>query len=462
MTTRYNVQATETKWQKIWADKQSFKAIPDSSRAKYYVLSMLPYPSGRIHMGHVRNYTLGDVVARAKRAQGFNVLHPMGWDAFGLPAENAARDRGIHPAEWTYDNIKNMRAELKRIGLSIDWDREFATCDVTYYKHQQKLFLDFLQAGFVYRKEAWANWDPVDHTVLANEQVIDGKGWRSGAPVEKRKLSQWFFKITEYADELLDALRHLGRWPEKVRIMQENWIGKSAGAKLRFELKGQKGCGSKFSRRGPIRFSAHPLSLSLPIIRWQRNWRRKIKSSRTFIAECNSAGTSEAVIEAAEKTGYDTGLKAQHVFDEKWMLPVYVANFVLMEYGTGAIFGCPAHDQRDLEFARKYKLDVLPVVLPPDEDPKKFTIGNEAYVGPGKIYNSGPLDGLTVEEAKIDAIAKIEQLKARVMALCSIACAIGASAASVTGDARFPLFIANPAVPCRYLKRICRSSCRMM
>ncbi len=429
MTTRYNVQATESKWQKIWAEKQSFKATRDSTRQKYYVLSMLPYPSGRIHMGHVRNYTLGDVVARLKRAQGFNVLHPMGWDAFGLPAENAARDRKIHPAQWTHENIDTMRAELQRMGFSIDWSREFATCDVTYYKHQQKLFLDFLKAGFVYRKEAWANWDPVDQTVLANEQVIDGKGWRSGAPVEKRKLAQWFFKITTYADPLLNALSHLDRWPEKVRIMQENWIGKSAGALVKFGLEARdqrleagenKSLASSlqppasievFTTRPDTLFGAsfvaispnHPLATELAA---------KDAKLAAFIAECNTSGTSEAVIEAAEKKGYDTGLKAKHVFDDEWMLPVYVANFVLMEYGTGAIFGCPAHDQRDLDFARKYGLEVLPVVLPPNEDPKTFAIANEAYIGPGKIYNSGPLDGLTVEEAKIDAIAEIETLKA--------------------------------------------------
>jgi leucyl-tRNA synthetase len=409
--TRYNAQATEAKWQKIWDERQSFKAAPDPSRPKYYVLSMLPYPSGRIHMGHVRNYTLGDVVARYKRAQGFNVLHPMGWDAFGLPAENAARDRKIHPAKWTHENIDTMRAELKRMGLSLDWSREFATCDPSYYKHQQKLFLDFLKAGFVDRKEAWANWDPVDHTVLANEQVIDGKGWRSGAPVEKRKLAQWFFKITLYADQLVDALEKLERWPEKVRIMQENWIGRSAGAKLRFPLKGRKDSVEVFTTRPDTLFGASFIALS-PNHPLAAELAKTDAKLAAFIAECNRSGTSEAALETAEKQGYDTGLKAVHVFDEDWLLPVYVANFVLMEYGSGAIFGCPAHDQRDLDFARKYKLDVLPVVLPPDADPKSFTIANEAYLGPGKIFNSGPLDGLSVEEAKIEAIDKIEEFKA--------------------------------------------------
>ena len=317
----------------------------------------------------------------------------MGWDAFGLPAENAARERKIHPAQWTYDNIKNMRAELVRMGLAIDWSREFATCDPTYYKHQQKLFLDFLKDGLAYRKESWVNWDPVDHTVLANEQVIEGRGWRSGAVVEKRKLSQWFFKITEYADELLEALRHLDRWPEKVRLMQENWIGKSAGARLNFKLAGQKDAIEVFTTRPDTLFGAsfvaispnHPLAMELA---------KKDSKLAAFIAECNRTGTSEMAIETAEKLGYDTGLKAQHVFDEKWMLPVYVANFVLMEYGTGAIFGCPAHDQRDLDFAHKYTLAVKPVVLPPDAHKQSFAVGDEAYVGPGTIYDSAFLDGL--------------------------------------------------------------------
>jgi leucyl-tRNA synthetase len=413
MTARYNVQETEVKWQKIWADKQSFKATEDKARPKYYVMSMFPYPSGRIHMGHVRNYTLGDVVARYKRAQGFNVLHPMGWDAFGLPAENAARDRKIHPAKWTYDNIKTMRGELQRMGLSIDWSREFATCDPAYYKHQQKLFLDFLKAGLAYRKESWVNWDPVDHTVLANEQVIDGKGWRSGAPVEKRKLSQWFFKITAYVEELLAALGTLDRWPEKVRLMQENWIGKSAGAKVRFSLKGRPDAIEVFTTRPDTLFGASFIALS-PNHPMAAELAKKDAKLAAFIAECNRSGTSEAAIETAEKLGYDTGLKAGHVFDKNELLPVYVANFVLMEYGAGAIFGCPAHDQRDLDFARKYGLPVKPVVLPPNEDPKSFSIGNEAYTGPGVIYNSQFLDGLGVEEAKKKAIAEIEKHKAGV------------------------------------------------
>jgi leucyl-tRNA synthetase len=432
---RYNVREAELKWQKIWADQQSFKAVEDKSKPKYYVMSMFPYPSGRIHMGHVRNYTLSDVVARYKRAQGFNVLHPMGWDAFGLPAENAARDRKIHPAKWTHDNIKTMRAELVRMGLAIDWSREFATCDPTYYKHQQKLFLDFLKEGLVYRKESWVNWDPVDHTVLANEQVIDGKGWRSNAPVEKRKLSQWFFKITSYADDLLTALGTLDRWPEKVRLMQENWIGKSAGARVRFNLSmpvAEQGSGSRgqgkdsdpatdhrppitaievFTTRPDTLYGASFIALS-PNHPLAAELAKKDAKLAAFIAECNRTGTSEVAIETGEKHGYDTGLKALHVFDDAWQLPVYIANFVLMDYGAGAIFGCPAHDQRDLDFARKYGLEVTPVVLPHDADAATFNVANEAYTGPGTIYHSHFLDGLSTDEARKRAIEKIESLKA--------------------------------------------------
>ncbi|HEU0117806.1 MAG TPA: leucine--tRNA ligase [Alphaproteobacteria bacterium] len=408
MSTRYNVQSVEAKWQKIWADKKSFEAHEDKSKKKYYVMSMFPYPSGRIHMGHVRNYTLSDVVARYKRAQGFNVLHPMGWDAFGLPAENAARERKVHPAQWTYENIKNMRAELVRMGLALDWSREFATCDPTYYKHQQKLFLDFLKAGFVDRKESWVNWDPVDHTVLANEQVIDGRGWRSGAVVEKRKLSQWFLKITMYADDLLQALGTLDRWPEKVRLMQENWIGKSAGARVNFKLAGRGDSVEVFTTRPDTLFGASFLALS-PNHPLAAEMAQKDAKLAAFIAECNRTGTSEVAIETAEKHGYDTGLKAQHVFDENWQLPVYVANFVLMEYGTGAIFGCPAHDQRDLDFARKYNLKVTPVVLSPGEEKKNTFEGSEAYTGPGTIYNSKFLDGLEIEDAKQKSISEIEK-----------------------------------------------------
>ncbi|MEJ0061982.1 MAG: leucine--tRNA ligase [Alphaproteobacteria bacterium] len=407
--TRYNVQAAEAKWQTFWQGRDSFKAAEDPAKPKYYVLSMFPYPSGRIHMGHVRNYTLSDVVARYKRALGFNVLCPMGWDAFGLPAENAARDNKVHPAKWTYDNIAVMRGELQRIGLAIDWSREFATCDAAYYKQQQKLFLDFWRAGLVYRKESWVNWDPVDHTVLANEQVIDGRGWRSGALVEKRKLSQWFLKITDYAEDLLAALKSLDRWPEKVRLMQENWIGKSAGAKLSFKLVERDGGIEVFTTRPDTLFGAsfialsphHPLAASLAA---------DSSELAGFIAECNRTGTSEAALEAQEKLGYDTGLRVQHPFLKDSRLPVYVANFVLMEYGTGAIFGCPAHDQRDLDFANRYGLPIRPVVIPEDGD--RIIISTEAYTGPGRLRHSGFLDGLDVEQGKAAAIKKLEELGA--------------------------------------------------
>ena len=409
--TRYNPQITEAKWQSIWTKKQSFKAVEDTSRPKYFVMSMFPYPSGRIHMGHVRNYTLSDVVARYKRAQGFNVLHPMGWDAFGLPAENAARDRGIHPSKWTHENIANMRRELDSMGLALDWSREVATCDPSYYRHQQKLFLDFLKAGLIYRKESWVNWDPIDNTVLANEQVIDGKGWRSGAVVEKRKLSQWFLKITACAEDLLSSLQTLDRWPEKVRLMQENWIGKSQGARVKFAVKDSADSIEVFTTRPDTLFGAsfvaisanHPLATELA---------KKDEKLAAFIVECNRIGTTEAAIETAEKRGYDTGLKVEHAFDATWNLPVYVANFVLMEYGTGAIFGCPAHDQRDLDFARKYSLSVKPVVLPPDADAATFAVGTEAFTEEGTLYNSQFLDGLAIEDAKKRAIVEIEKRNA--------------------------------------------------
>ncbi|MGH6977382.1 MAG: leucine--tRNA ligase, partial [Stellaceae bacterium] len=341
----------------------------------------------------------------------FNVLHPMGWDAFGLPAENAAMASGDHPARWTYANIAVMRGQLKRMGLSYDWRREIATCHPDYYKHEQKMFLDFLAAGLAYRKESWVNWDPVENTVLANEQVIDGRGWRSGAPVEKRLLSQWVLKTTAFASELLDALATLGRWPERVKLMQENWIGRSEGARVFFALSGRDDRLEVFTTRPDTLFGAsflaiapnHPLAEALA---------ERDAKLRDFIAECNRMGTSEAVIETAEKMGHDTGIKATHPFDAKRSLPVYVANFVLMEYGTGAIFGCPAHDQRDLEFARKYRLPVTPVVLPPDADAKSFAIADEAYTGDGVHINSGFLDGLDVPAAKHRAIAEIEQRQA--------------------------------------------------
>ena len=408
-STRYNFKETERKWQQRWDERKSFAAKRDPQRPKYYVLEMFPYPSGRIHMGHVRNYTMGDVLARYMRAKGFNVLHPMGWDAFGLPAENAAIAQNVHPAKWTYENIATMRGQLKSMGLSLDWDREIATCHPEYYRHEQRMFLEMLEAGLAYRKEAMVNWDPIDQTVLANEQVIDGRGWRSGALVEKRTLSQWFFRITAYSDELLAALGQLERWPAKVRLMQENWIGRSEGARFFFKVKNSEERIEVFSTRPDTLYGAsfvalspnHPLAAELA---------KKNEKLAAFIAECNRMGTSEATLETAEKQGFDTGLKAIHPFDPGWTLPVYVANFVLMEYGSGAIFGCPAHDQRDLDFARKYKLPVTPVVLPRGEDPKAFAVANEAYVGDGTLFNSDFLDGMDVPSALKAAIGRLTAL----------------------------------------------------
>jgi leucyl-tRNA synthetase len=408
---RYNYKEAEPKWQRIWAEKGCFAAGSDLTRPKYYVLEMFPYPSGRIHMGHVRNYAMGDVVARYRRARGYNVLHPMGWDAFGLPAENAARDQKIHPARWTYDNIASMRGELKRMGLSLDWGRELATCHPGYYAYQQALFLDFLDADLAYRKEAFVNWDPVDHTVLANEQVIDGRGWRSGAPVEKRKLSQWFLKITAYADELLESLKTLDRWPEKVRLMQENWIGKSTGAEVKFRLDGRSEQLTIFTTRPDTLYGASFLALS-PDHPLAEEVSRSDPALAAFIAECRSAGTSEAVVEAQEKRGYKTPLQAIHPLQPDQRLPVYVANFVLMEYGAGAIFGCPAHDQRDLDFARKYKLPVIPVVCPPGEDPKTFAVGDTAFTDDGLLINSDFINGMDVESAKKAVGQRLRELKA--------------------------------------------------
>jgi leucyl-tRNA synthetase len=416
---RYNVRESEAKWRKAWADAQIFKTDNNDPRPKYYVLEMFPYPSGRIHMGHVRNYAMGDVVARYRRARGFNVLHPMGWDAFGLPAENAAMQNNTSPAEWTYANIAAMRAQLQSMGLSLDWSREIATCDPSYYKHQQKLFLDFLAAGLVTRKQSKVNWDPVDQTVLANEQVIDGRGWRSGAPVEQRELTQWFLKITDYSDDLLASLDHLERWPEKVRLMQKNWIGRSEGLLVRFvvdpatlgALKGELETseldiyttrpdtlfGAKFMAIAPD----HPLAAAAA---------KHDPALAAFIEDTRRMGTSVAAIETAEKKGYDTGLKVLHPFDPAWRLPVYVANFVLMEYGTGAIFGCPAHDQRDLDFVRAYGLGVTPVVCPPELDPANFIIDSVAYDGNGVMINSRFLDGMPVEQAKEEVARRLEQI----------------------------------------------------
>jgi leucyl-tRNA synthetase len=404
---RYNFQETEVKWRGRWEQSGKFAVSIDTTRPKYYVLEMFPYPSGRIHMGHVRNYALGDLVARYKKARGFNVLHPMGWDAFGLPAENAAFERRVHPADWTNENIRTMREQLQAMGLSYDWNRELATCSPDYYRHEQKMFLDFLRNGLAYRKESWVNWDPAENTVLANEQVIDGRGWRSGAAVEKRLLSQWFLKITEYGDDLLESIKTLDRWPERVRLMQHNWIGRSEGAHVRFEIAGRDDALEVFTTRPDTLFGAsfcaiaanHPLAASLA---------EGDDNLAGFIAECNRLSTSEAAIENAEKRGHDTGLKVRHPIVDGLELPIYVANFVLMEYGTGAIFGCPAHDQRDLDFARAYNLPVLPVVLPVGEDGSQFEIGDEAYIGAGTLFNSGFLNGLAIEAAKTTITKHLE------------------------------------------------------
>ena len=415
---RYNPKEAEPKWQAAWTAAQVFEAGADSDKPAYYVLEMFPYPSGRIHIGHVRNYAMGDVIARYKKACGYNVLHPMGWDAFGMPAENAAMQTNSHPATWTWGNIETMRGQLKRMGLAIDWSREFATCDPAYYRHQQRMFLEFWKRGFAYRKESSVNWDPVDQTVLANEQVIDGKGWRSGAPVERRKLAQWFFRITDAADDLLEALDdgRLKGWPENVRLMQRNWIGKSKGLQMKFHFEAGTSAPASFEDGLEI-YTTRPDTLYgasfcavAPDHPLATHFAEKDPALADFIAECQKTGTSEEAIEKAEKKGMALPLRVAHPFAEGKTLPVYVANFILMQYGTGAIFGCPAHDQRDLDFVRKYGLDVIPVVLPPDADPQSFEIGNEAYVGPGKLFNSDFLDGLDVEEGVAAAIAKIEEM----------------------------------------------------
>ena len=407
MATRYDPQSAEPRWHDAWEKAEIFRTKSPAEapgQPKAYVLEMFPYPSGRLHMGHVRNYALGDVVARHKRAKGYNVLHPMGWDAFGMPAENAAMERGVHPGQWTYANIAAMKAQFRKLGLSLDWSREFATCDPAYYGAQQGLFLKLFDRGLVYRKASKVNWDPVDNTVLANEQVIDGRGWRSGAPVEQRELTQWFFRITAYAEDLLEAVTRLDRWPEKVRTMQSNWIGRSEGLELEFVFTqpppGDDSRGiTVFTTRPDTIFGAsfialspdHPLTLQLAA---------DTPGIAEFRARCAQLGTSEEAIEKAEKLGFDTGLTVEHPFQPGRQLPVWIANFVLMGYGTGAIFGCPAHDQRDLDFARKFGLGIHPVVLPAGEDPETFDIGKEAYTGPGHIFRSSFLDGMTIEEAK--------------------------------------------------------------
>ncbi|MFN3451043.1 MAG: leucine--tRNA ligase [Sphingorhabdus sp.] len=404
---RFNPHVADARWQKIWDERGSYVADDNSPKPRAYVLEMFPYPSGRIHIGHVRNYTMGDVLARYKRMTGHEVLHPMGWDAFGMPAENAAMEKKVHPGGWTRDNIANMKAQLKRLGFAIDWTRELATCEPEYYGHEQALFLKLYAAGLVYRKESAVNWDPVDMTVLANEQVIDGKGWRSGAPVERRKLSQWFLKIIDFAEDLLAGLGSLDQWPDKVRLMQENWIGKSQGLKCRFRFPGGNDGIDVFTTRPDTMFGAsfvaiaadHPVAQKLAA---------NAPALQTFIEECRKGGTTAADIETAEKLGFNTGLTVEHPLDPSWHLPVYVANFVLMDYGTGAVFGCPAHDQRDLDFARKYHLPVTRVVADGDLTDSSFD-GNVAYTNPGVIVNSHWMNGMTVDQAKADVIAKAEK-----------------------------------------------------
>ncbi|MCK1518667.1 leucine--tRNA ligase [Bradyrhizobium sp. 190] len=409
---RYNARDSEPRWQRQWDEKAIFASKNDDSRPKYYVLEMFPYPSGRIHMGHVRNYAMGDVLARFMRAQGYNVLHPMGWDAFGLPAENAAIERKVAPKAWTYDNIAAMKKQLQTMGLSLDWSREFATCDPSYYKHQQKMFLDFLGAGLAEREKRKINWDPVDMTVLANEQVIDGRGWRSGAVVEQREMNQWVFKITKYSQELLDALDSLDRWPDKVRLMQRNWIGRSEGLLLRFALDPATTPAGEselkiFTTRPDTLFGAKFMAIAAdhPLAQAAAAKNQKLAE---FIADVKKIGTAQEIIDTAEKQGFDTGIKAVHPFDPSWKLPVYVANFVLMEYGTGAIFGCPGHDQRDLDFVNKYGLGVTPVVCPEGQDPKTFFITDTAYDGDGRMINSRFLDGMTIEQAKEEIAKRLE------------------------------------------------------
>ena len=420
---RYEPKTAEPRQQARWADADAFRTPTEGTgRPKYYVLEMFPYPSGNIHMGHARNYVMGDVVARSRRAQGFDVLHPMGWDAFGLPAENAAIERGVHPGDWTWSNIAAMRDQLKLLGLSLDWSREFATCDPAYYGKQQAWFLELFRRGLVYRKDSVVNWDPVDNTVLANEQVVDGRGWRSGALVEKRKLNQWFLRITDYADDLIEGLKELeGRWPDKVRLMQENWIGKSRGATLWWDIVEAPDflppspAGEPNHARDPIEvyttrpdtlFGASFLALSAdhPLTRAIAEHRPDVAD---FIKACAQTGTSEADIEKAEKLGVDLGVRVRHPFDPSRTVPVWAANFVLSTYGSGAIFGCPAHDQRDFEFASKYGLPIVAVVKPDGAD-DDFSVGSEAYTGPGAIFQSDFLNGLDVEAAKAEAIARLE------------------------------------------------------
>ena len=402
---RYNFKNTEPKWQKHWEDKKIFKATIDKNKKKFYCLEMFPYPSGNIHMGHVRNYTIGDVLSRYKKLQGFNVLHPMGWDSFGMPAENAARLNNLDPKDWTEKNIKTMKSQLKKLGLSIDWEREISTCSPDYYKHQQIFFLELYDKGLVYRKESYVNWDPVDETVLANEQVIDGKGWRSGALVERKKLNQWFFNITKFSQELLDGLNKLDQWPNKVKTMQKNWIGRSFGCEIDFQIEGDLPVNEiKCYTTRPdtlYGFSFLAISADHPISKFYE----KNNDFLSFKKLCSKTGTTEESIAQAEKIGFKTDLMAINPLNNK-KVPVYFANFVLMDYGFGAVFGCPAHDQRDLDFAKKYELEVIPVVKPENET-DQYQIENEAYTDAGIIYNSELLNGLKAPNESIPQAIKI-------------------------------------------------------
>jgi len=396
---RYNFKIVEEKWQKIWEENKVFSANIEKNKKKFYCLEMFPYPSGKIHMGHVRNYTIGDVLARYKTLQNFNVLHPMGWDSFGMPAENAARQNNLNPKAWTEKNISVMKNQLKKLGLSIDWDKEISTCSPEYYKHQQEFFLELYDKGLVYRKENYVNWDPVDQTVLANEQVIDGKGWRSGAIVERKKLNQWFFKITEFSQELLESLETLKDWPNKVKIMQQNWIGRSYGCEIKFKIESKKNIEEIkcYTTRPDTLFGMSFLALSIdhPIAKFYAADPNFIK----FKKECSKSGTTEESIAAAEKLGFKTDLLAINPLDKSMKVPVYFANFVLMDYGLGAVFGCPAHDQRDLDFAKKYNLSIVPVVRP--EKDKNFLINDKAYTENGYLFNSGFLNDLKVPSESI-------------------------------------------------------------
>ena len=406
---RYNHKVVEKKWQDIWSEKKTNSVKIDKNKRKFYCLEMFPYPSGKIHMGHVRNYTIGDVLARYKKLRGYNVLHPMGWDSFGLPAENAARENNLHPKDWTKKNIETMKIQLKLLGLSLDWDREISTCDPAYYKHQQEFFLELFEKNLVYKKDTYVNWDPAEQSVLANEQVINGKGWRSGATVERKKLSQWFFNIKKFSQNLLDELQKLKHWPEKVKLMQKNWIGKSYGCEIIFKIDdNNKSSQIKvYTTRPDTIFGASFIAISV-----DHPLAKKFEADKNFISfktECSKMGTTEEALANAEKIGFNTNLFAIHPFQNKIKIPIYVANFVLMDYGTGAIFGCPAHDQRDLDFANKYKLKVLPVVKPKNIGNKNFIIKDKAFTENGILFNSDFLNNLQVNEAiekVIDVISK--------------------------------------------------------